>query len=143
MGHNSSEPNVKKLKKKRDIKGLIEAASGWSGSLEAVEALGEIGDKAAVPALFARLRECSTDDIPVVAKALHRIGDETVVPTLLDHLKSGDETMRYCAADALGVIGNQQAFEPLTTSLLKDKSEVVRYSAARGNVHSLGHALAQ
>jgi len=131
MGHNSSKPNVKKLKKERDIKGLIDAASGWSGSLEAVEALGEISDNAAVPVLFDRLGECSTDHIPVVAKALHNIGDETVVPTLLDHLKSGDESMRCRAALALGVIGDQRVFEPLMTLLLKDKSEVVRSSAAK------------
>lgn len=130
MGYDSSKPNVKESKKKRDIKGLTDAASGWFGSLEAVEALGEIGDNAAVPALFDRLGECSTDAIPVVAKALLRIGDETVVPTLLDHLNSGDESMRYRAALALGVIGDQRAFQLLMTSLLKDKYEVVRSSAA-------------
>ncbi len=107
MGHNSSEPNVKKLKKERDIKGLIDAASGWSGSLEAVKALGEIGDKAAVPALARALRDGEGNVRWDAAEALGKIG-KTAVPTLIKALKDEQWTVRMNAAKILGEISDDE-----------------------------------
>ena len=72
------------------------------------------------------------------ARSLKRVGDDTAVAALIDALKyeawEDDYTVlisvRESAADALGIIGNYQAVNPLIQTLYEDPDEEVRWKAA-------------
>lgn len=97
---NLGELNVKLLKRRGDIDGLIkvlETGRHPESREEAAEALGEIRDPRAVDPLIAALRDRNSE-------------------------------VRAEAAEALGKIGDRKAVEPLT-ALLQDPSHEVRRGA--------------
>ena len=95
----------------------------------AAEALGEIGDAAAVPGLLAALRDADADVRREAAWALGRIGDAAAVPGLLAALRDADADVRWAAAAALGRIGDAAAVLGLVAAL-RDADERVREAAA-------------
>ena len=70
--------------------------------LQAVESLGKIGNKEAVPALVGLL-ETEPDKYPIIW-ALGEIGDKSAVPALNKLLTSEDKYLKYNAKNALGKI---------------------------------------
>ena len=89
------------------------------------DALGKIGDKAAIPGLL-KLLEQSDDDVrEIVADALGEIGDEAAIPGLLKLVEDLEEDVRYSVADALGKIGSEAAI-PGLLKLVDDSDFVVR-----------------
>ncbi len=106
------------------------------------EALGEIGDKAAVQPLIDALSDTSTDVQYVAAKSLGMLADARAVDPLIGKLKSEEKWVRRGAAHALGLIGDKRAVDPLI-SLLSDPHHDVRAEAAwslgqLGEVRAIG-----
>ncbi len=95
----------------------------------AVEALGEIGDSSAVPALIEDLEK---DDMlsSGAAFALGKIGDRSAVPALIKALKSKDPLTRVRAVNALGTIEDTSAVPDLTRVIVEDKNPDVKIAAA-------------
>jgi HEAT repeat protein len=90
----------------------------------AAEALGEVGDKAAVPVLIKALKD--NDDFRVrAAEALGKIGDKSAVPGLIEALKDPDYLVRRNAAIILGEIGYKEA-QPGLIEALNDADDNVR-----------------
>ncbi len=86
-------------------------------SKKAAETLGKIGDARAIEPLVAALRY-SDEERASAAEALVKIGEAAVEP-LAAALKDSNasESVRACAAKALGQIGNPRAIEPLIEAL--------------------------
>jgi FOG: HEAT repeat len=57
------------------------------------------------------------------------IGDPGAVDPLIDALKNGDEMIRECAAQVLGMIGDPQAVEALVDALNDEEENVQRRAA--------------
>lgn len=93
------------------------------------EALGEIGDRAAVQPLIDALSDTSTDVQYVAAKSLGMLADVRAVMPLIEKLKSDEKWVRRGAAHALGIIGDKRAVDPLI-ALLTDTHHDVRAQAA-------------
>ena len=127
MGLFSRKPNIERLKKERDIEGLIEAVEHHDYMIckAAVRALGPIGDSRAVGPLIKLLDrwkdDLATQQPDIVAdiiKALGEIGDPLAVDPLINVLEySSDDLVRIEAALALGKIGDKRAVEPLIGAL--------------------------
>jgi HEAT repeat protein len=83
--------------------------------IEAVLALGQIGDPSAVEPLIEKLEDCKGYEMKkmenAIARALGQIGDKRAVDPLIARLAltAGRETI----AQALGAIGDKRAVEPL------------------------------
>ena len=97
---------------------------------KAVEALGWLGDPAAVPALLAEMegdRGCPT----IAAAALGRLGDSRAAAALAALLRNteAEQGSRVAAAEGLGLLGGPTAM-PLLADALKDSSRHVRAAAA-------------
>jgi HEAT repeat protein len=71
------------------------------------QALGQIGDRRAVPALAALLVHKQNRVRQAAARGLGAIGDKTVVPALVSRLEDKDN--RLAIIDALGAIGDSRA----------------------------------
>ena len=105
----------------------------------AAEALGALGDPAALPQLAEVL---DSDDSPPVranaAQALGSLGDPAALPQLTEALDSDDSPpVRANAAQALGSLGDPAAIPQLTEALDSDDSPPVRAAAAQA-LGSLG-----
>ena len=99
-------------------------------STGAAQALGQIGDSAAVLALTQSL---SDDDAGVrfyAASALGQIGDSVAIPALTQALSDDDAGVRFYAASALGQIGDSVAIPALTQALSDGNKNVRRYAAS-------------
>ncbi len=124
------QPNIEKLKAKKNVKGLIKALQYKNkGKVrrQAADALGELGDvKAAEPLIQALKDEYVRWE---AANALAKIG-EPAVRSLIQALKDEDEHVREGTARALRKIGDKKAVEPIA-QLLGDEHEGVRKEAAR------------
>lgn len=84
------------------------------------DALGRLGDTAAVEPLIAALDEAESSPIcSAAAKALGRIRDERAIAPLLARLRDGREhdDARYRAAEAIGAIGTEHSREALLSAL--------------------------
>jgi len=102
---------------------------------EAVEALGAMRNRQAVPALIKALKD-EDDYGPVryeAVEALGLIGDVQAVPALIEVLsdKNTKAWVRYRAIEALRLIGDPQAVPALVKAL---KDEDVKYTAAESLV---------
>jgi HEAT repeat protein len=93
------------------------------------EALGEIGDPAAVQPLIDALSDKSTDVQYVAAKSLGMLADARAVEPLIRKLKSEEKWVRRGAAHSLGLIGDKRAVDPLI-AILADPHHDVRAQAA-------------
>ncbi len=99
------------------------------------EALGNIGDKAAVEPLIKALQHEDSDVRRYAASALGNIGDKAAVEPLIKALQDENYYVRRNAASALGNIGDKAAVEPLIKALHHEDS-FVRSNAAEalGNI---------
>ncbi len=100
-------PNVRRMLKKRDVKGLIRAVNDEERGirLAAIEALGQIGDLQAVEPLIAALQDDSWGVRSYAAAALGAIGDGRAVKPLTSLIRDGKKVVRKAAAEALAKIG--------------------------------------
>lgn len=123
--------HVHSLKVEPDVEGLVKAAYNVDDyiRLNAVSALGEVGDERASGVLVAI---CLHDVYyPVrfeAAEALKRTGDKRAVGLLADALKDKDPEVRLHAAEALGKVGDRRAMGALSAAL-EDEDEAVRKEA--------------
>ncbi len=115
-----------------DVPALIEALEApemgtrWNAAL----LLGELGAKAAVPALLARVEKDENARVRRRAiEALGKLRDVSAVPVLLQALKDSDRFVRRDAVRALGNLGDQSVI-PAVLALLKDPEGFVRRDAA-------------
>ena len=88
----------------------------------AVDALGRIGDRRAVPHILKALPNQEDSASWTVRNTLNDLDDGSLVPGLLADLQGDDEHKRECAALALGMLGDAGAEEPLAAAL-KDKRQ--------------------
>jgi len=79
------------------------------------------------------LSRLSDPDKAVRAEAMHGLAaiGRPAVPACIALLQDGDWKVRYRAAEALGLIGDGEAYAPLTAAL-GDEKDHVRYMAAKG-----------
>lgn len=129
-------PNVKELKAKGDIKGLIKALRYKKNYLiraEAADSLGETGDERAVHPLIDALKDENKHVRKVAAEALGKIGDKQAVEPLIAALKDKEGHVRETATSALGKIGDLRAVEPLIVAL-KDIYARGNAAEALGNI---------
>ena len=110
---------------------LIDAIKEDALCWEAVNALGNVGGKAAMNALCDAL----LNDIDMgvrfrAASSLGKIQDKETVPALIKALLDRDEYVRESAAYALGKIGDQRATNALNEAL-NDRFEFVSKAAKK------------
>ncbi|MFC2146834.1 M56 family metallopeptidase, partial [Acidobacteriota bacterium] len=91
----------------------------------AANALGELGDRQAVPELIKLLRDENALVREHAASALRDLGDRRAVPALIETLKDEDTVVREHAATALGRLGDKRAVQPLNQALQKEQNHVV------------------
>lgn len=95
-----SDSDVQRMKEQRDLRGLLAALRAWMK-----------------PARNKAARE-----------ALAEIGDAATVDALVGLLKDADHEVRRGAAQALGIIGDKRAVEPLIAAVRSDR--MIRQTAA-------------
>ena len=129
-------PKIERMKRKRDVAGLIEALEedGPRVRRAAANALVEIPDPRALEPLVAALAD---PDPAVRANAALALGEfehprpetlGTMVERLAAALNDESPSVRAMAASALGRMKSSRAAEPLT-ALLSDESALVRTTA--------------
>ena len=96
----------------------------------AAEALGNQGDKAAVPALIQTLNDLIISVRTAAAHALGKLKSKDAVPPLCRLLTNGSEEVAVAAAAALGEIKSRQATRPLIQAVTKDSTPPKLYAAA-------------
>ena len=121
------KPNIRKLKAKKDVEGLIKALGDWSVQWEAVRALGEIGEPA-VEHLIKALDDSDKDVREYAVRALGEIGNARAVEGLIKALDDSYWLVRRDAVEELGKIGDPRAFDALS-ELVHDESRGVREAA--------------
>jgi HEAT repeat protein/nucleoside phosphorylase len=106
--------------------------SATRGSDTPAGALGQLGDRMAVPDLLKVLREAPDPKTRgTAATTLGKLGDRRAVPRLLETLLNDpDSGSRGPAATALGQLGDRFAVPVLCQTLLEDANPRVRGSAA-------------
>lgn len=143
------KPNVKKMQKKGNIKGLLKAVDDKDSQIAytAAKALGQIGDAGTARALIPKLENgnrlyldeeavgfvMTTGNI--VATAIGEIGSHDIVPDLLTLLNHPDSSgkMRSGIVNALGKLKSRDALSHLVQGL-QDPEEIVQ----RACVNALG-----
>jgi HEAT repeat protein len=101
---NLGELNVRMLKRRRDVEGLIKVLQTGThpeSREEAAEALGAIRDPRAVDPLIGALKDRDHEVREEAAKALGAIGDRKAVKPLNEALKDVDHKVRREAEQAL------------------------------------------
>ena len=98
--------------------------------VNAIEALGDIGDVRAVEPLVTTLKDEEGRVRYRSASALGKIGDARAVQPLIGLLSDDNWAVRQVAAEALGAIGDARAVEPLI-EMLGDNRSAVRISSAQ------------
>lgn len=134
------KPNISKLEKRSDIKGLIRSLR-YKGDPKvrafAAQSLGDLKATAAGPALAEALRDPGFVDWEVigkvsvradVARALASVKYLPAVPELIERLADSDVRVRRNAAEALGFQGDRRA-TPALVATLKDERIAVRDAA--------------
>ena len=113
------------------VKSLVEALHDPDTEvrLQAVQTLGNLKNKEAVPALIAVLKDSNKEMRLYVVDALGNIKDKRSVEALISVLKDEDWNVRLEAVDALGDIEDTRAVLPLG-ELLNDEAWKVRKEAA-------------
>lgn len=121
-------PDVAKLRQKKDVPGLIKALRHEERKIRsaAAEALGESRDSRAVEPLLAALKDSGGEVCEAAAKALGKIGDARAVEALAAALDQLDKRGRRAAAEALALVGGAKAVSVLheaLNSVAKDKRD--------------------
>ena len=123
--------HVHSLKVEPDVDGLVKAAYSTDDyiRLNAVSALGEVGDERASDVLVAI---CLHDIYyPVrfeASESLKRTGDKRAVSLLSDALRDKDPVVRLHSVEALGKIGDRRAMNALQMAM-EDADDAVRNAA--------------
>ncbi len=117
-------PNISKLKSRLDIKGLIKALDYTKDAGirdQAIEALGELGGRAATEPLLSLLEDegCGCEALAVTA--LGKIKDERAVPVIIDLIRERGAVSCSAELSALQDIGIP-AVEPLL-DVLREKAQ--------------------
>ncbi|WP_119071418.1 HEAT repeat domain-containing protein [Aggregatilinea lenta] len=120
------EPNVEKLRAKRDVEGLIKALQHKNEKIRcaAATALGQLGDVQAVESLIVGLKDESIVVCNEAAAALGQIRDTRAVEPLIAMLNENS----YAAAQALEEIGDPRTIE-LLLMVIKDDNGNARKRA--------------
>ena len=124
--------NVRRLREDHDVRGLVRALDHKDPAIQyqAVEALGDLGDPAAVGPLAEALRGDEYSGVRwKAAEALAKIGTPAV-DALIEALEDPDDDVRWKAAIALGEIGDPRAVDPLIR-ILADPDRFVQSRAAQ------------
>ncbi|GET40636.1 HEAT repeat domain-containing protein [Microseira wollei] len=110
----------------------------WYVREKAAEALGNIGNPQAVPALIAALKDKDSFSRTNAAEALGNIGNPQAVDALIAALNYEDWFVRIKAGEALGKIGNPQAVDVLMSALNhEDMSVSMNAAEALGKIDNL------
>ncbi len=131
------EPNINRLKEKKNIKGLIKALHHESITIqvEAARALGSLYARQAVDALIVASTDWN-DTVQIEAvRALGKIGDPKAIKPLLFTLKEPNKNVRQAVLEALVEIGDA-SIEHLM-EIVRSGDESQRESAIEG-LASLG-----
>jgi HEAT repeat protein len=145
------KPNVEKMERKRDIKGLVKALGHKDSNVRrgASIALGRIGSPAIKPLLEALKRvhgslarqygpkagrdqaiECNLrTEARMICESLEAIGEPSV-ELLVETLETEDASIRVSVVEALGGIGVPRVVAPLIRAT-KESDFDVRYEAVR------------
>lgn len=115
------KPNIEKMKRKRDVDGLIKLLEHNDLELQtkAALALGEIGNLRAVMPLLKLMQYEEPDLLIVASSALNKFNKTVLVKPFIDALNdknSGLMVWRFVAY-ALGEIGDPRAVEPLINKI--------------------------
>ena len=108
---------------------VAKLGGGGTEALMAAAALGDLGDRRAVPHLLPMAREGQYSFRLTAIEALGVLGDTRATATVMGALGAADRRMRATSAEALGLIGDRSATRGVA-DLLGDESERVRLSAA-------------
>jgi HEAT repeat protein len=125
------EPNIEKMKAKRDVKGLIKALKykkQWGVRWNAAKALVAIGDARAVGPLIQATKDQHSFVSSAATDALWEMGEPAVEP-LIQALKDKEGWVRRKAAFALGEIKDAKAVGPLIQALEDKDADVRRWAA--------------
>ncbi|MGD0293126.1 MAG: HEAT repeat domain-containing protein [Terracidiphilus sp.] len=118
------------IKDPRAVPALIEALQVKGLQWHAAFALGEIKDARAVEPLIAALQDKDAEFREEVARALGEIKDPRADAALTAALKDPEPNVIHAAANALGQIGDPQAVNVLLTALREHNAEII---AGAGN----------
>ena len=134
----SAAEELGKLKDQRATGALIRHLSDYYATYESVKALGEIGDREAIPSLLKMLREKGIGETfqITIAGALARMGREEGLKFLVTRLKSSQRHDRIQVAKELGTTDIRGTIE-LLLSLRGDSEVDVRCEAVKslGKMH--------
>lgn len=115
--------DIEILRTNGDVRGLIEILSESESPcvrIFAANALGQIGDPVAVPALLdcvSDMRGCNHKHVERVAKEALALIDASAVEPLAAALRSDRREIRDSAVEVIGKIGDTRAVEPLISAL--------------------------
>jgi HEAT repeat protein len=113
-------PNIEKLKRKRDIQGLVRALHHKDADVRsrAADALSGMGDARAVEPLFAALEDREAEVRASAAVALGKLKDSSAVDALAVLLyQDSIHLVQLSAAEALGNLGDARAVPSLVMCL--------------------------
>jgi len=125
------KPNIRSMKKKGDVKGLIKALRHKDINVQqkALKALVEIGSPAVDP-----LIQFLNDESKIIRVysliALGKIGDVRAVKPLIQALEDKDSDVRGLATESLGEIGDVRAVEHIIGILENEGNNSVGWKAA-------------
>jgi predicted nucleic acid-binding Zn-ribbon protein len=124
---NLFRPNIERLKKQRDIERLIRALQhrDWHVRMDAVEALGVLGDERGVPSLIESLKDESRHVRREAAIALGTLGDKRAIEPLIHALKSEWDDSETSFIEAIERLGERTSIQPLIKAY-KYRSKWVR-----------------
>jgi HEAT repeat protein len=109
-----------------DVINALEATPCKETRVALIDALGEIGDPAGIPALS---RELVSPDMQVrlwAALSLAKIGEESL-PSFSCALKEADASLVFIVVDALTIIGTERTVPLLVQAFEKDPHAVAKY----------------
>jgi HEAT repeat protein len=139
-------PDVYTLKKKKNVSGLIKALGYLKDATirrDAAEALRELKDPRAQPALLAALNDADQRVRNAALGALAQLGDQQAVEPLIAVMEQRDTDTRSVAALALGTLSTHLAGSPanqrillVLVALLRD--ETAKVEARIAAAESLG-----
>lgn len=134
MGIFNRKPDIAALEEKRDIKRLSKALKSKEADVR-FKAIGALGRLEAVAPLIEALKDAEGKHRALAAHYLGQIeinSHESQATVPLTHVLQDDyRTTRYNAADALHLIGDSRALEPLRQAYRQEREYTVRLALER------------
>ncbi|MHB9134167.1 MAG: HEAT repeat domain-containing protein [Armatimonadota bacterium] len=112
---------------------MLQTEHGADMRTVAARALGQIGDKRAIPALVRAMYDESADVHEAAAGALGQIGDPSAIEPLIAVLNEESPDLRESAIRALGQLHSARAIDPLVSALRS-----IEYPVRLAAVEALG-----